>query len=44
MKKVLIAMFVTLIFSSCYVTRTTVGSGPVGNDPTAQVYSKVKQG
>jgi hypothetical protein len=44
MKKIIfIILTVTMLFSSCYVTRTTVGNGPVGKDPSAQVYSSAKQ-
>lgn len=44
MKKTLLTFAIAGAMTSCMVTRTTVGSGPVGNDPTAKVYSKIKQG
>lgn len=42
MKKMIFILVVALT-ASCYTTRTTVGSGPMGKDATAKVFSKVKQ-
>lgn len=34
---------ILLLFSSCMVTRTTIGDGPVGKQGKTEVYSKSKQ-
>lgn len=44
MKKTLLSLaFVTIFFTSCQVTRTTIGNGPIGKQPDNQTYSKTKQ-
>lgn len=44
MKKVILALFLGAFLTSCMVTRTTIGDGPIGKDPNAKVVSQVKQG
>ena len=44
MKRIILLLAISAALTSCYVTRTTIGTGPMGNDKTAKVYSKVKQG
>lgn len=41
MSSVFLAVF--LLLSSCMVTRTTIGDGPVGKKGKTEVYSKSKQ-
>ena len=43
MKKQLIILAAIAIFTSCQVTRTTIGSGPIGKSVENVTYSKVKQ-
>jgi len=44
MSTLVIALSVmSMSLTSCYVTRTTVGNGPVGKDQNVEVYSKAKQ-
>lgn len=43
MKKQLIILAVITLFVSCQVTRTTIGSGPVGKNTDSEVFSKQKQ-
>lgn len=38
-----VLLAVLLLFSSCMVTRTTIGDGPVGKQGKTEVYSKSKQ-
>lgn len=40
---ILFTALFAVLFSSCYVNRTTVGYGPVGESLHSRTYSKVKQ-
>lgn len=37
------ALLGSILFSSCFVTRTTVGYGPIGTELRTRTFSKVKQ-
>jgi hypothetical protein len=44
MKRVItLSILLSLIFTSCYVNRVTVGYGPVGETLHSRTYSKIKQ-
>lgn len=43
MKKSLLSLALILVLNSCQVTRTTIGSGPVGKSIQNKTYSKTKQ-
>jgi len=42
MKKIAFMLLLAVSFTACTVTRTTIGSGPVGKDP-AKVFDKTHQ-
>ncbi len=37
------AVVIAMMLQSCYVTRTTVGNGPVGKESDVKVFSREKQ-
>ena len=43
LKLIAICILLSATFSSCYITRTTIGNGPIGKEDTAVVYSQAKQ-
>jgi len=42
-KLIILSVLFSLLFTSCYVNRVTVGYGPVGESLSSRTFSKIKQ-
>jgi len=42
-KSIILLIVISTTLSSCFVTRTTIGNGPINKEDTTVIYSKSKQ-